>query len=111
MFRHALNGLAQFQRHAAKLGDVRPEDGAVGPLRRSNPAITHKNTISSEFYNLTSEGHNIHALFGERALAQFESVLPHFRLFTAVVATRELRKVKKIVDQIASRPTRRRPQQ
>ena len=27
---------------------------------------------------------------------QFENVLPHFRLFTALVATRELRNVKKL---------------
>jgi hypothetical protein len=29
-------------------------------------------------------------------LAQFENVLPHFRLFTALLATRELRNVKKL---------------
>ncbi len=36
------------------------------------------------------------ALRGGRSLAEFENVLPHFRLFTALVATRELRKVKKL---------------
>jgi hypothetical protein len=91
MFRHALNGLALFQRHAPKLDDVRPKDGALGPLRRSNPPITHKNTISSAFHNLTVEGHNLHALFGERPLAQFENVLPHFCLITALGTTRKLR--------------------
>jgi hypothetical protein len=48
--------------------------------------------FSSEFYTnvggAMSQAHDLAALCGERSLAEFENVLPHFRLFTALVATR-----------------------
>ncbi len=78
------------------------DQGAFVTSQQSSSASGSQRRLLSQALSSTpvggamSEDHDLAALCGERSLGQFENVLPHFRLFTALVATRELRTVKKL---------------